>query len=165
MWMQLQWLNQLLNFLETFRGRIVDVIGAVNLFAYDLPEGWTIGSQQYEEDLLKAEKTLTAIRVNASASASSAQNDFLPQNAVDGSLETRWASDPSQATPQWLQVEWSTAQEVAGVKIFFETAYAKDYTIKTWNGTQWITQLDVSGNMYYLQSPSTISYLKLASIC
>ena len=139
--------EELLNFLETFRGRIVDVIGAVNLFAYDLPEGWTIGSQQYEEDLLKAEKTLTAIRVNASASASSTQNDFLPQNAVDGSLETRWASDPSQATPQWLQVEWPTAQEVAGVKIFFETAYAKDYTIKTWNGTQWITQLDVSGNM------------------
>jgi hypothetical protein len=139
--------DELLNSIETFPGRIVDIMGAANLFALNhLPYGWSIYLQKYENDLLKAENTLTAIQENATASASSAQNGLMPQNAVDDSMETRWASDPKQETPQWLQVEYSAPQEVAGVKIFFETAYAKNYTIQTWNETQWILQLNITGN-------------------
>ncbi|MEM3698006.1 MAG: discoidin domain-containing protein [Candidatus Bathyarchaeia archaeon] len=139
--------NELLNSINSFQGRIIDIIGAANLFAYsDLPEGWTIHAQKYEDDLLKAENTLTAIKENASASASSFQNGHMPQNAMDGSTGTRWASDPAQDVPQWLQIEYPTVQEVAGVKIFFENAYASNYTIQTWDGTQWITQVDVANN-------------------
>jgi ABC-type Fe3+-siderophore transport system permease subunit len=139
--------NELLNSIGNFQGRIIDILGAANLFAYnDLPEGWTIHIQQYEDDLLKAENTLTAIKENAYASASSVQDDHTPQNAVDDLTGTRWASDPTQETPQWLQIEYPTAQEVAGVKILFENAYACDYTIQTWNGNQWITQVTVTNN-------------------
>jgi len=139
--------NELLDSINNFQGRIIDINGAANLFAYDdLPEGWTIHTQQYEDDLLKAENTLTAINEDAYASASSVQDGYAPPKAIDGSTGTRWASDPTQDVPQWLQIEYPTAQEVAGVKIFFETAYASSYSIQTWDGTQWIIQVDVANN-------------------
>ncbi|MDH7477341.1 MAG: discoidin domain-containing protein, partial [Candidatus Bathyarchaeota archaeon] len=139
--------NELSDSINNFQGRIIDIMGAANLFAYnDLPEGWTIHTQKYEDDLLKAENTLTPIEENAQALASSIQDEHIPQNAVDGLGGTRWASDPTQETPQWLQIEYSNVQEVAGVKILFESAYASNYTIQTWNGTQWITQVEVTNN-------------------
>lgn len=138
--------NEILQSIESFQGRIVDIIGAANLFAYNLTEGWAIHLQEYENDLLKAENALEVIKENATVSASSTQDNFIPQNVLDGSLETRWASNPAQETPQWLEIEWPTPQELAGVKIFFETAVAKDFTIQTWNGTHWVTQINITGN-------------------
>lgn len=49
--------DELLSSIEAFQGRIVDINGAANLFAYKLPEGWAIRIQEYEDDLLKAENT------------------------------------------------------------------------------------------------------------
>jgi len=138
--------DELLGSIDTFSGRIVDIMGAANFFAYNLPQGWTIYYQRYENELLKAENALTAIQEKANASASSIQKDRTPQKAVDGLLETRWASDPLEENPQWLQIEYSSVEEVAGVKIIFETAYARDYTINTWNGTHWVPQVNVTGN-------------------
>jgi hypothetical protein len=51
-----------------------------------------------------------------------------------------------KAVPQWLQVEWGSSQVVAGVHILFEKAFAKDYVIQTWDGTNWVNQLNVTGN-------------------
>jgi hypothetical protein len=136
----------LLDSLENFQGRIVDIMGAANIFGYNLSEGWAIHLQQYEDDLLEAENALTAIQENVTVSASSTQDGHLPQEALDGSLDTRWASDPIQEAPQWLRIDYPAIQEVDGVKIFFETAYAKDYVIQTWNGTDWVTQVNVTDN-------------------
>jgi len=85
--------NEILQSIESFQGRIVDIIGAANLFAYNLTEGWAIHLQEYENDLLKAENALEVIKENATVSASSTQDNFIPQNVLDGSLETRWASN------------------------------------------------------------------------
>lgn len=139
--------DELLGSIDNFQGRIIDIMGAANLFAYNsLQEGWTIHIQQCEDDLLKAENTLIPVKENVNVSASSFQDGYTPQNVVDGLTGTRWASDPTQETPQWLQIEYSTPQEVAGVKILFETAYATNYTIQTWNGTRWIAQVNVTNN-------------------
>ncbi|MEM3696470.1 MAG: discoidin domain-containing protein [Candidatus Bathyarchaeia archaeon] len=139
--------NELLESIEDFQGRIIDIIGAANLFAYNgLPDGWAIHIQKYEDDLLKAENTLMPIEESAQASASSIQDEHIPQNAVDGLAGTRWASNPTQETPQWLQIEYASVQEVAGVKILFENAYASNYIIQTWDGSQWITQVEVKNN-------------------
>ena len=138
--------NEILQSIESFQGRIVDIMGAANLFAYNLTEGWAIHLQEYENDLLKAENALEVIRENATVSASSIQDGFVPQNVLDGSLETRWASSNFQEPPQWLKLEWPTVQELAGVKIFFEKAFAKDFTIQTWNGTSWVMQVNVTDN-------------------
>ncbi|PVX26115.1 MAG: hypothetical protein CW691_02430 [Candidatus Bathyarchaeum sp.] len=89
---------------------------------------------------------------NASASSFEG-NEFSKlreNNANDGNPETRWASNPQNKTmPQWLQIEWDTAQELVGVQVFFESAYAKDYVIQTWNGTNWIDQVTVTENSMF----------------
>ncbi|UCC58008.1 MAG: discoidin domain-containing protein [Candidatus Bathyarchaeum sp.] len=59
---------------------------------------------------------------------------------------SRWASKPHEPMPQWLQIEWETPQELTGASILFEQAYAENYTLQTWNGTDWIDQVSVEGN-------------------
>jgi hypothetical protein len=144
--------EEMLRSIESFQGRIINIMGAANAFAYTLSEGWTIYYQKYECEPLKAENAFVTLKDDINALASSVQNNFTSQNAVDGSFETRWASDPTQEVPQWLEIELPTMQELAGVKIFFETAYARDYEILTWNGSNWITQKRITGNT--LLSPS-----------
>jgi hypothetical protein len=69
--------------------------------------------------------------------------------ATDGHPNTRWASNPHDAMPQWLQIDWETPQELTGAHIQFEKAYAEDYVIQTWNGTDWINQIGVNGNTQF----------------
>jgi hypothetical protein len=66
----------------------------------------------------------------------------------DENLNTRWASKPHEQTPQWLQIEWETPKEISGARIFFEHAYAEDYVIQTWSGTNWVTRVTVNGNTH-----------------
>jgi hypothetical protein len=133
--------EEIINYLRSFSGRLVEIMGAANIFAYDLPEGWTIHVQKYENGLLKAENALKMIQANANVSASSYLDGYSPQKAFDGSLQTRWASNSMQGLPQWLMIEFPEMQEIDGVKIYFEAAYARDYAIQTWDGEQWITQI------------------------
>lgn len=79
------------------------------------------------------------------ASASSVEKDGLvPAQAIDGDYDTRWASE--HGMPQWFEIEWNTTQELSRAKIFFENAYANDYTIETWNGSAWTIQTKVANN-------------------
>lgn len=67
-----------------------------------------------------------------------------PDYAIDGDFATRWASNVS--TPQWFEIDYNQTQELSSIRIYFETAYAINYTIQTWNGTDWITQVKVENN-------------------
>jgi len=92
---------------------------------------------------------LTSGNVNVApegrASASSVEKDGLvPAQAIDGDYNTRWASE--HGMPQWFEIEWNTTQQLSSAKIFFEKAYANDYTIETWNGSVWTTQIKVVNN-------------------
>jgi len=79
------------------------------------------------------------------ASASSVEKDgLLPALAIDGNYNTRWASKTGM--PQWFEIDWNKTQELSEIKIFFESAYANDYTIQTWNGSGWTTQIAVENN-------------------
>jgi len=95
------------------------------------------------------ELTLTSEYVDVApegrASASSVEKDGLvPTRAIDGDYNTRWTSE--HGMPQWFEIEWNTTQPLSRVKIFFENAYANDYTIETWNGFIWTTQTKVVNN-------------------
>ena len=79
------------------------------------------------------------------ASASSVEKEGLvPAQAIDGNYDTRWASE--HGMPEWFEIDWNTTQQLSSVKIFFESAYANDYTIETWNGSVWTTQVKVVNN-------------------
>jgi len=80
---------------------------------------------------------------NASGS-SVGKNGLVPAQAIDGDYGTRWASE--HGMPQWLEIDWNKNQELSRIKIVFENAYANDYTIETWNGSNWTTQTKVENN-------------------
>ncbi|GAA2336347.1 discoidin domain-containing protein [Dactylosporangium salmoneum] len=71
------------------------------------------------------------------ATASSTENAGTPaSSAVDGNNGTRWSSAASD--PQWLQVDLGSVQQICGVTLIWETAYATAFQIQTSNdGTNW----------------------------
>jgi hypothetical protein len=71
-------------------------------------------------------------------------NRYQPYYAVDGNMSTRWSSNRS--VPQWIEIDWSGIRPISKVIIFFESAYASDYTIETWDSSTWTTQVTVVNN-------------------
>ena len=84
-----------------------------------------------------------ALKGNGSAS-SVQEGGFAATQGIDGDSNTRWAS--SETIPQWFEIEWNKTQELSKVKIVFERAYANDYIVETWNGSNWATQVRVENN-------------------
>ena len=75
------------------------------------------------------------------ATASSVESSSYPASAAfDGNLTgTRWSSKEG-ADPQWLRVDLGAAANVSEVKLSWEAAYGKAYTIQTSpDGSTWTT--------------------------
>ncbi|MFJ6235226.1 discoidin domain-containing protein [Streptomyces griseus] len=101
------------------------------------------------------------------AEASSFQPDSVgcpcpAANAVDGSFDTRWASE--WADRQWIQVDLGATTSFDHVQLAWEAAYAKAYTVQTSdNGQDWntvhtqtagnggIDDIEVAGNARYVR--------------
>lgn len=84
--------------------------------------------------------TLANLALNQTATASSG-NAAL---AFDGNLATRWES--AQSDPQSIQVDLGSAQEIDYVKLNWEGAYGKAYSIDvSTNGSDWTTVFLTSG--------------------
>jgi hypothetical protein len=105
------------------------------------------------------------IAPEGTANASSIENNqYSPKNAIDGNTQTRWSSQ--RYVPQWLEVDWGGTRRISKVSIVFETAYSEDYTIQTWNGESWVTQLTVQNNTsadvsYSFSTPIDTTRLRL----
>jgi hypothetical protein len=93
------------------------------------------------------QKNLTYENVAPEGEASASSNEsagFEPNKAIDGQFQTRWAS--SKSLPQWFEIEWNQSQKISMITISFEAAYAEDFNIQTWNGTDWVLQITVKNN-------------------
>jgi hypothetical protein len=56
--------------------------------------------------------------------------------AVDGNFSTRWSSQFSD--PQWLVIDLGSTQTFNQIRLYWETAYGKEYKIQiSDNGTNW----------------------------
>ncbi|MFE4450128.1 discoidin domain-containing protein [Streptomyces sp. NPDC056796] len=88
-------------------------------------------------------------------------------NAVDGSFDTRWASE--WADQQWIQVDLGARTAFDHVQLAWETAYAKGYTLQTSdNGQDWTTvhtvtdgnggidDIDVTGEARYVRVNTSV---------
>jgi len=143
-------MNDILNTLQNFPGRIIYDLEAKNSFTLNLPANWKIDSALYEGYVLRGKDQRINISPEGYASASSAgtwgEVTLWANGTNDENPTTRWASKPHEPMPQWLQIDWETQQELVGVHILFEQAYAEDYAIQTWNGTSWVDQVIVKGN-------------------
>ncbi len=80
--------------------------------------------------------TADNLALNKPATASSSQAGLTPAMSVDGDTNTRWGSESSD--PQWFRVDLGSTQTIKRVKISWETAYGRAYTIQTSNdGSGW----------------------------
>ncbi|MBN2190729.1 MAG: family 16 glycosylhydrolase [Candidatus Aureabacteria bacterium] len=60
------------------------------------------------------------------------------KNAVDGDMETRWSS--AWSDPQWIKIDLGAIYKIIGVKLYWETAYARAYDIQvSSDGAEWKT--------------------------
>jgi beta-galactosidase len=84
-----------------------------------------------------AERGIAAGRpVKASSTYIEADNDYRPENAVDGLLDTRWSSAFSD--PQWLAIDLGTPTDISRVVLDWEAAYAQAYAIQvSQDGLTW----------------------------
>ena len=98
------------------------------------------------------------------ATSSSVQEDFKPQNAIDGNMSTRWSSAPMD--PQWLLLELEQAKIISGMTIYWETAFGEDYSvILSLDGKEWKTVFKIMGadgktdDIYF--KPQEARYVKI----
>jgi beta-glucosidase len=78
------------------------------------------------------------IALNQSASASSVQTGTtsIAADAFDGDPTTRWGSNFSD--PQWIMVDLGSVQNIARVRLIWETAFGQNYSIQlSTNNTTW----------------------------
>jgi hypothetical protein len=77
------------------------------------------------------------IALNQPASASSVQTSSSPAtNSFDGDPTTRWSSLYSD--PQWITVDLGSVQNIARVRLIWETAFGQNYSIQlSTNNTAW----------------------------
>ncbi|MDQ1735149.1 MAG: hypothetical protein QOH56_1400 [Pseudonocardiales bacterium] len=90
----------------------------------------------------------------ATASSSHAPNVFNgqtrtygPGNAIDGDLTTFWNDDTSGSFPDTLTVTAPAAVSLHGVGLAsLVDGVPTDFTVQSWDGAQWVTQAQLSGN-------------------
>jgi hyaluronate lyase len=76
------------------------------------------------------------LALNKTVTTSSVQSSYTGAKAVDGSATTRWSSQA--ADPQSIYVDLGSSQLVSKVKLTWEAAYAKSYSIEVSNdATVW----------------------------
>ncbi|MDR0425124.1 MAG: discoidin domain-containing protein [Clostridiales Family XIII bacterium] len=79
-----------------------------------------------------------ALEKPARASSTSTENDgaYVPANAVDGDLATRWSANEDAGN--WIDVNLGAPYIISQVVIHWEASYARGYTIQTSNdGEAW----------------------------
>lgn len=96
---------------------------------------------------IPAGSVATNKKVYASSVESNSTN--AAENAVDGNIATRWASQYSD--PQWIYVDLEKEYEIERIYIEWETAYASQYKIQVSNdATSWtdvVTQFNGDGDI------------------
>lgn len=81
---------------------------------------------------VKADLTgATLLSQNAMATATSYKGNSVAGNVTDGNYKSRWESE--YADPQSITIDLGAVQKIGGIKLYWEAAAAKDYTIQISN--------------------------------
>lgn len=100
---------------------------------------WNYGYSLYSVELFAAPEIDETINqaLNKKVTASSTKSDNLkPEFSVDGDMNSRWTSNYNSSTnepfekEEWLQIDLEESMPLGVVKLSWENAYAKRYTIQ-----------------------------------
>jgi hypothetical protein len=99
----------------------------------------------------------TSLALNRPVTTSSIEGAGLEGNkAVDGNGTTRWASAYTDA--QWIYVDLGANYNVNRVKITWEAAYGRNYTVQTSaNASAWTTIKTITGNTALINDHTGLS--------
>ena len=77
--------------------------------------------------------------------ASSAYGEqYVPEHALDGDPQTRWASRPFQGQPEWIAIDFGKPVAVDNLVLHWERAHALEYRVEvSEDGRQWRTLREV----------------------
>ncbi|NQT39915.1 MAG: discoidin domain-containing protein, partial [Planctomycetes bacterium] len=71
---------------------------------------------------------------------------YLPEYALDGKLDTRWASRADVTAPEWLQIDLGKVVPIEFVTIHWEVAHATEYQLQvSEDGKKWATLAEKKG--------------------
>jgi hypothetical protein len=85
------------------------------------------------------------IAPDGTPSASSfTEDEFEPDKAVDGQKQTRWTSE--LGVPQWFEVQWNQSENIARVRVLFESSNSRDYMVETFDSSGWTSQITVGND-------------------
>lgn len=86
---------------------------------------------------------------------------YVPTNAIDGDLHTFWNDDTQRAYPDTLTITAPSAVALKGVGFAsVSDGVPTAFTVQTWDGTQWVTRADITGNTAlarWIPFPSPVS--------
>ncbi|MEV0404102.1 discoidin domain-containing protein [Actinoallomurus sp. NPDC050550] len=72
---------------------------------------------------------------------------YEPAHAVDGDVKTFWNDANPDTYPAWLEITSPTPVKLPGITLLSNSdGVPMDFTVSTWNGTDWVTQVTVTGN-------------------
>lgn len=91
---------------------------------------------------------------------------YVSENAVDGSLDTRWASGYDDSS--WLTVDLGAPTRIGRAVLYWESAYGTDYRVEVSDdGTTWHTAAEVTagdGGTDDLRFDATGRYVRLQGV-
>jgi hyaluronoglucosaminidase len=100
------------------------------------------------------------------ASGTEPNTSFEPRNAVDGDLDTRWASGYDDAS--WLQVELSEPVRVGRAVLRWEAAFGESYDLQASDdGVTWRTVAEVrngDGGVDTVRLDSTARFFRMQGV-
>lgn len=138
-------MNEITKSLGKFSGRFLYLLEAENTFLNTSVSNWHWTVSPYNGYVIYSNSYGLNVASLASANATSVTDYMEASDAIDGNMCTRWTSE-KDVLPQRLELTWKEPQNLSAVQLFFEEAFATDYTIQAWNGTCWINQTTVVGN-------------------
>jgi Malectin domain/F5/8 type C domain/Glycosyl hydrolases family 2, TIM barrel domain len=166
---------QYANFTQTGTNTFVvtppNKIGVWKVYVYVYDGLGNVGVQSLSFKVVPPTVNGTNVALNKTTTASSYQATgdgapFLPSNATDGNISTRWASDWSD--PQWLEVDLGQTTTINHIQLIWESAYASAYQIQvsndnsTWTniystttGQGGVDDFNVSGSGRYVRMNGT----------
>jgi hypothetical protein len=137
---------------------VVDVVVSAPAGASGGPESITLNASSGAIDASTAAQLLVfgnwPAGTTASASSEHAPNTFNGEvrtydaaNAIDGNLATFWNDDTAGQFPDTLVITAPSAVTLDGVGFAsIVDGVPTDFTVQTWDGSQWVTQADITGN-------------------
>jgi hypothetical protein len=126
-----------------FTVRAPETLGVWKIYVYAYDGHGNVGIEQRSFRVVPPPAPVTELSRGRPVTASSHQptgtnGPQLPSYAVDGDYGTRWASE--WADTAWLQVDLGSMQSFDRVRLAWEAAYAKAYTVRVSDdGANWRT--------------------------